>query len=171
MDVMIGCGNLNRRDDGVGVLVAQRLQDYFWRNPRPDVRIVEAGTGGMEVLFQAQGAHSLLFVDACVSGSPPGKIFLLQGDELPNRPNPRYSSHDFRWDHAITAGQILFKEEFPREIAVYLIEAGDTSYGRELTPSVFQSAETVCHSILTHLLHRSPDGANADHVPLAQLSN
>jgi Ni,Fe-hydrogenase maturation factor len=35
MLTIIGCGNLNRNDDGVGVIIAQRLQQYLAQNPHP----------------------------------------------------------------------------------------------------------------------------------------
>jgi hydrogenase maturation protease len=80
--VVIGCGNLNRSDDGVGVRVIQALR-MRWADGVPDgVRLFDAGTGGMEVMFQARGAGALLIVDACRSGSPPGAVFTLPGEEI-----------------------------------------------------------------------------------------
>ena len=106
-------------------------------------------------MFHAQGARSLIILDACVSGSEPGAIFKLGGDEVINRPAPSYSLHDFRWDHALYAGQQIFKEEFPKDVTVYLIEAADTSFGLELTQPVGQSIETVCNHVRAQLLERT----------------
>lgn len=152
MYVIIGCGNLNRRDDGVGVVVAQRLQAFFSQHAQPNVHVFDAGTGGMDVMFHARGARALIIIDACVSGSESGAIFKLRGDDVTNRPNSSYSLHDFRWDHALYAGQQIFKEEFPKDVTVYLIEAADTSFGLELTPLVEQSVEIVCEHIRTQAL-------------------
>ena len=159
MHVIIGCGNLNRHDDGVGVVTAQRLQAFFSKHPQPNVHIFDAGTGGMDVMFQARGARSLIIIDACVSGSEPGAIFKLGGDEVTNCPEPSYSLHDFRWDHALYAGQQIFKEEFPKDVTVYLIEAADTSFGLELTPLVAQSIETVCEHIRTQIFEQTDSDA------------
>lgn len=144
MVVIIGCGNLNRQDDGVGIVVAQRLQWYFKEHPNPDVRVYDAGTNGMEVMFQARQANILILIDASVSGSQPGTIFKLPGSEVANRLPPSYSLHNFRWDHALYAGQQIFKGSFPKEVTVYLIEAADTMFGLELTVPVQQAAEKVC---------------------------
>ena len=151
MLVIIGCGNLNRRDDGVGVVVAQRLQAWFAEQPQSDVRIFDAGTGGMDVMFQARGARSLIIIDACISGSEPGTIFKLAGEDAINRPPPSYTLHDFRWDHALYAGRRIFKEDFPKNVTVYLIEAEDTSLGLELTPRVARSIEIVCEHVHAHV--------------------
>ena len=154
MHVIIGCGNLNRRDDGVGVVIAQRLQAFFSVHPQPNIHVFDAGTGGMDVMFKAQGARSLIIIDACVSGSDPGAIFRLTGDEVTNRPGMSYSLHDFRWDHALYVGQQIFKEEFPKDVTVYLIEVADTSFGLELTTPVAQSVECVCEHVRTQVLER-----------------
>jgi hydrogenase maturation protease len=99
MLLVIGCGNSNRRDDGVGVLVAQRLLTA--PSHGGSVEIFDAGTNGMDVMFKARGADKLIIVDACTSGGEPGAVFEVPGSELENRPVPSYTLHDFRWDHAL----------------------------------------------------------------------
>jgi hydrogenase maturation protease len=148
---IIGCGNLNRSDDGVGVCVAQRLATHFARQERSDVKVVDAGTGGMEVMFQARGATSLIIVDASRSNSIAGSIFKVPGEVLANAPEPAYTLHNFRWDHAIYAGRMIFKEDFPKDVTVYLIEAEDLSFGLKLSESVSVAAENVVSQILTQL--------------------
>ena len=75
MLTIIGCGNLNRSDDGVGVVIAQRLQQYLVAHPDPNVQVYDCGTAGMEVMFQARGTQQLIILDASVTGSQPGAIF------------------------------------------------------------------------------------------------
>lgn len=147
MLAIIGCGNLSRNDDGVGVVVAQRLQSYLGKQPNPRVRVYDAGTGGIDVMFQARDASTLILIDACMSGSPPGTIFKIPGEEIANRPPPSYSMHNFRWDHALYAGAQIFGDSFPKDVTVYLIEAADTGFGLELSFPVGQAADKVCDSI------------------------
>ena len=64
MLTIIGCGNSTRSDDGVGVFVAQALQARLRENPRDDVRVFDAGTSGMEVMFQAAGTRQLIVASA-----------------------------------------------------------------------------------------------------------
>ena len=54
MLTIIACGNSNRSDDGVGVVVALSLQHHLRACPYSNVRVFDAGTGGMEVMFQAR---------------------------------------------------------------------------------------------------------------------
>ncbi|MGO9132806.1 MAG: hydrogenase maturation protease [Methylovirgula sp.] len=140
MLVVIGCGNLNRSDDGAGVAVIRALSES--RPVSSDaVKLFDAGTGGMEILFQARGARKLVIVDACTSGSEPGAIFEVPGQELEGPPKQSFNLHDFRWDHALYAGRRIFADQFPDEVTVFLIEAASLDFGLELTP-VVQAAVT-----------------------------
>jgi hydrogenase maturation protease len=141
--VVIGCGNLNRSDDGAGICVIRRLRQEFAGHLPANVRLFDAGTSGIEVMFQARGAAALIVIDACRSGSEPGAIFTLPADELGTRHEPSYSLHDFRWDHALYAGRRIFGTAFPDDLTAHLIEAGSLDLGLELTPPVAAAVETV----------------------------
>ena len=147
MLVVIGCGNLNRSDDAAGVRVVQQLQRDFEGSLPADVRLIDAGTGGMEVMFQARGASALIIVDACRSGSEVGAVFKLPGSEINTVHQPSYSLHDFRWDHAVHAGRRIFGTAFPADLTVYLIEAGSLELGTELTAPVSRGVARVCEHV------------------------
>jgi hydrogenase maturation protease len=146
MLAVIGCGNLNRSDDGVGVIIAQRLL-AMPKPPDAPVKIFDAGTSGMDILFQARGARKLVIVDASSSGSEPGAIFEVPGSELENRPAPSYTLHDFRWDHALYAGRRIWADDFPTDVTVFLIEAASLGFGLDLSPQVANAADTVTRRI------------------------
>ena len=144
---IIGCGNLNRSDDGVGVVVAQKLGEYVQRHGRTDVCVFDAGTDGMGVMFRARGARRLVLVDAGRSGAEAGAIFKVPGGELASDYEPAYSLHDFRWDHALYAGQRIFGASFPTDVLVFLIEAGTLELGCELSTPVSAAAARVTREI------------------------
>ncbi|WP_026607803.1 hydrogenase maturation protease [Methylocapsa acidiphila] len=142
MLAVIGCGNLNRCDDGVGAIVAQRLLSRGYESSGR-LRIFDAGTNGMEVLFQARGAKKLVIVDACASGAEPGAVFEAPGSFLENHPEPSFTLHDFRWDHALYAGRRIWADEFPDDVTVFLVEAQTLDFGLELSEPVAKAAEIV----------------------------
>jgi hydrogenase maturation protease len=142
--VVIGCGNLNRSDDAAGVRVIQQLRRDFGDALPADVKLFDAGTGGMEVMFQSRGARQLIIVDACRSGTEAGAIFRLPGTEIDTVHQPSYSLHDFRWDHAVHAGRRILGNAFPSDLTVYLIEAGSLQLGTELTAPVSRAVGKVC---------------------------
>ena len=143
MLTIIGCGNSNRTDDGAGVFVAQHLQNFLQSNTKNNVKVFDAGTGGIDVMFQARGSSRLIIIDASQSGSEAGAIYQVPGEELEREREVSYSLHDFRWDDALYAGRKIFKEDFPEDVTVFLIEAESLDYGLELSPKVKISAENV----------------------------
>jgi hydrogenase maturation protease len=143
---VIGCGNLNRSDDGVGSEVVQALAA---RTVCSDsrVKLLDAGTDGMAVMFAARGCRTLIIVDACRSGSAPGAVFEVPGVQLEQRHQPSLTLHDFRWDHALFAGRQMFGEAFPEDVTVLLIEIGTTALGIGLSPCVIDAASRVADRI------------------------
>ncbi|NES99404.1 MAG: hydrogenase maturation protease [Sphaerospermopsis sp. SIO1G2] len=149
MLTIIGCGNLNRNDDAVGVIIAQRLQQYLAQNPHPQIRVFDCGTAGMEVMFQARESKKLIILDASCTDSEPGAIFKVPGKELEALPEHSYNLHDFRWDHALAAGKKIFLDDFPQDVTVYLIEAANLDFGLDLSPAVQHSAELVLAELIS----------------------
>jgi hydrogenase maturation protease len=147
MLTIIGCGNSNRTDDGAGVYVAQNLLKFLQTNPKENVRVFDAGTGGIDVMFQARGSSRLIIVDASQSGSEAGAIYQVPGEELEREREVSYSLHDFRWDDALYAGRKIFREDFPKDVTVFLIEAESLDYGLELTAKVKESAKKVIENL------------------------
>ena len=151
MLTLIGCGNPNRSDDGVGVRVAQRLSERLEKHPIAGVQVVDCGTGGMEVMFAARGSDSLIVLDACQSSSPPGTIYDVPGAELEAVHESSYSLHDFRWDNALFAGRKIFGDSFPSDVRGWLVEAESVGLGLEMSPSVCTAADTLFQRCLDHI--------------------
>ncbi len=148
---IIGCGNPNRQDDGVGVYVAQTLISLLNQKPNMNVQVFDAGTSGMDIMFQARGSDALIIIDANQSNSEAGTIFQVPGMELENIPEPSYNLHDFRWDNALYAGRRIYQDDFPKNINVFLIEAEGLDLGIGLSNKVQKSADRVIEIILEHI--------------------
>jgi len=151
MLAIIGCGNPNRADDGAGVAVVRLLQRQL--GARGDVRVLDAGTDGMAVMFGARGADSLVVVDACQSGSPPGAIFEVPGEAVAQPHAPSLNLHDFRWDHALYAGRKMLGDAFPTDVTAFLIEARSVGFGLALSPEVEAAVVEVASRIAGRVLH------------------
>lgn len=130
---VIGCGNPNRRDDGVGPKVIAALRSL----PLPEyVALFDAGTDGMGVMYRARGAKRLIIVDARAPAGAPGALYEAPGAALESTPPQSLTLHDFRWDHALYAGRKIYRDDFPADVTVVLIEAASLEFGLELTPDV-----------------------------------
>jgi hydrogenase maturation protease len=148
MIAVIGCGNTNRRDDGVGSAVLRRLAGRGLARAG-GVKLLDAGTDGMAVMFAARGCRSLILIDACRSGAAPGAVFEVPGAELERPEPPSFTTHDFRWDHALHAGRRVLRQSFPDDVTVLLVEAASVELGIELSPAVAEAAVTVADRVET----------------------
>lgn len=143
--LVIGCGNLLRGDDGVGPVLVRHL----WERGVPDgAKLVDGGTAGMDVAFQMRGAQRVVIIDAAATGSAPGTIFKVPGEELQNLPPLQgLHTHSFRWDHAIAFARWALGDDCPTDIAVYLIEVAGVELGADLSETVEAAMEIVIERI------------------------
>ncbi len=146
MLVVIGCGNLARGDDGIGVEVVRRLIERFGTK-NSALRLIDAGTAGMDVMYQVRGAAQVIIIDACRSGSDAGAVFRLPGSEAQTPAEPGFTQHGLRWDHALYAGGKMFGADFLRNIEVFLVEAQSLDFGIGLSAAVERGAQQVTEEI------------------------
>ena len=150
--LIIGCGNLLRGDDAVGPVLIRHL----WELGSPDdVRCADGGTGGMDVAFQMRGVRHVILIDACVSGSEPGSLFCLPAEAVEHLPPlAGINLHAFRWDHALSFAHWLLKEDYPKLITVYLIEAQSLIIGEPLSEPVALTMRKLAERLLHELSQR-----------------
>ena len=139
--LIIGCGNILRGDDAFGPVIIRRL----WEMGLPEgVRCADGGTGGMDVAFQMRGAGKVILIDACLSGSEPGTLFKVPGEQVATPPPlTGLHSHAFRWDHALAFAKWLLKAEYPQQIDVYLAEAESLELGAPLSAAMEKAASRL----------------------------
>ena len=73
--MVLGLGNLLLGDEGFGIHVVRRLREVELPG---NVRVVEGGVGGFNLLGYLDGVKRLLVVDVMMMESPPGKLHLLK---------------------------------------------------------------------------------------------
>ena len=147
---IIGCGNPNRRDDGVGPWVIARLRAHTLP---AYVDLYDAGTDGMGLLYRAKGMSHLIIVDARAPEGAAGALFEVPGAVLAAPPPQSFTLHDFRWDHALYAGKKIYGQDFPQCVKVFLIEAADLSLGLGLSAAVQATATTLVAQLIDIAFH------------------
>lgn len=82
--LIVGMGNVLRRDDGFGVEVIRRLvqeNNAITTGLRAPVKIIEVGIGGIHLVQELMDGYDVLvIVDAMERGSPPGTVHVLQAE-------------------------------------------------------------------------------------------
>lgn len=155
MIAVIGCGNANRTDDAAGLEVVKILKGSSAIAARSDVRLLDAGTDGMAVMFAARGCTTLIVVDSCWTEADAGAIFEVPGREVETPHTPSLNLHDFRWDHALYAGRQIYRDAFPEDVVAFLIEAHSLELGCGLTADVARSAAIVAQRIEARIMARA----------------
>jgi hydrogenase maturation protease len=134
--VVIGVGNPDRGDDGVGAEVLARLEGSV----PPGVRLVHlSGADSAQIMEAWTGCERVFVVDAMVSGAPAGTVSRFDGAAGPLPAGVRLAStHSWGAAGAIEMARALGR--LPASLAVYAVEAATFTLGTGLSPAVATGA-------------------------------
>ena len=140
--LVVGIGNLDRGDDGVGRLVARKLVGAM----PDDVEVIEHDGETASLLDRIEGVQAAYLVDACVSGAPSGTVrrIDIHAEPLPGL-QFGLSTHGFGLAEAIALGDALGR--LPARCVIFAVEAGTVETGATLSPAVMDAVETVAAAV------------------------
>lgn len=134
--LLIGLGNPDRGDDGVGLLVAR---DF----PSEEMDVCLARGEATELLALLQGRKEVYLVDCVRSGAPPGTLHRFQG-ELPRTSNA--STHGMGLSEAVGLARVLGC--LPEKLVVLGIEGLAFEPGTPVSPAVLQAVPRAVQALL-----------------------
>jgi hydrogenase maturation protease len=141
---IIGIGNDFRRDDGVGLTVAERIAE----RRLPGVRVLSGISEPTAMLDAWSGAERVVVVDAVTGAhAAPGRIRRWAADDLDT--TTVVSSHALGLAQTCALGQAL--SQMPHELTVFTVDVADTSHGRGLTPVVAAAVPHLVDLIVAEL--------------------
>lgn len=153
--IVMGCGRSHRRDDQVGLLIADLLE----AGPPPNTRVLKSEDPGADLLTEVAGFDLVIIVDANRSrvSTQPGScsrfvisrkggtglddLFKSQGDR------PVSSSHLLSVMDALATSRELGL--LPPELWIYAVSAESFGYGDELSHGLRRSIRDVARRIQT----------------------
>ncbi len=139
--VLVAClGNPDRGDDGLGAVVAQRLERMLPAN----VALIMRSGDMLSLVEDFSDYDAIICVDAAGPMGAPGRIHRLPAGELP-RELLLASTHGFGLADAIELARAL--DRAPRELAVYAVEGCCFDAGAPMTPAVAAAAEETARRI------------------------
>ena len=126
--VVVGVGNINSGDDGIGVVLAERLR------PSPHLRAMAVGTAPEfflpEVIREAPDV--VLFVDSADLGFPPGFAALVERGQL-----ARSGSSSHR--PSLSSIMTFVAEETGADTFLLALQPQDTVWERRLSTAAVQA--------------------------------
>lgn len=128
---VLGLGNLMRADDAVGMLALEAMRC----DPRmpAEVRLIEGGTLGLDLLHPLEGVTHLLALDAIDAGAAPGRLLRFAGEAIADLPAAK-SVHLLGFSDLI--GAMRLTGGAPQEIVVLGVQPKRIAWGTELSATV-----------------------------------
>ena len=145
--LVLGLGNILCADDGAGVIVAHRLRREF--ELPADVRIVDGGTLGLDLLALIAASDRVILVDAVRGDGPPGTILRLAGADVAPAVYERLSMHQIGVADLLAGAALC--ERYPDEVVIAGVVPATTDLGLGTTPAVTASLPALADAVLAEL--------------------
>jgi len=145
--LVLGLGNTIMTDDGFGVRVVETLSSRF--RFLGDVRLLDGGTLGLDLLPHLEDTERLLIIDALQMQSPPGQVFRLTGEEVPRAFASKLSVHQMGVQDLLAVSELM--GHLPPELVVWGVQPESIEMGTELTPTVAAALEPVIAGVVKEL--------------------
>lgn len=144
---LIGLGNLLLGDEGVGVHAVEALKKKY--DFPEEIRLLDGGTLGLDLLPLIEGMDRVLFVDAVDLKEKPGTIAVIEGEGLPSLLEPKLSLHHVGLTDLLLASSFLGTR--PAEIALVGIQPETLEIGLELSPTIQGRFDRLLETVLEKL--------------------
>jgi hydrogenase maturation protease len=135
--LVLGIGNVLLRDEGVGVVVARRIEAArAGGDPGvpAETRVVDGGTLGLDLLPMIGEADQVVIVDAVNLGRPPGTVSVLRDASVQAALSGHVSPHQIGVGDLVAAARLM--GTMPRRLTLIGIQPGEIAVGLELTEPV-----------------------------------
>ncbi len=149
---IMGFGNPVREDDAVGIYAIQKLKEQLEESEH--LQIFDMGTAAFEILFKLKGQDRIILIDAVVNtGEKTGTLYKVPASELEGKieDDPLLFLHSLKWDQALSYAKKILKDDYPKNIEVYLIAVQNTRFNTEMTEEARKGADKVVEIILQEL--------------------
>jgi hydrogenase maturation protease len=157
--LVLGIGNILLQDEGVGVVVADRIaaaQAAGDPAVPAGTRIVDGGTLGLDLLPMIGDADQVVIVDAVNLGRPPGTVTVLHDGAVQAALSGHVSPHQIGVGDLVAAARLT--GTMPPRLALIGIQPAVIAIGLELTEPVAAAVDIAAGLVLRELAERAIDG-------------
>lgn len=145
--IVLGLGNLLRRDEGLGIRALERLRERY---VLPDtIRLVDGGTLGLDLLCYLEEAERLLVLDAALTSGPPGTLLRVADGDVPAFFGMRTSPHEIALPDLLAVAQL--RGTAPDEVVVLGMQPEALELGWDLSPIVAAGLDALADAAASEL--------------------
>lgn len=144
--LVMGMGNLQYADEGVGIHVVQRLMEM---DLPPGVDVLDAGAVGHDMIFYIEDFQRVIAIDAVAQGKEPGTIYRLSESEFVSMPTQYFSLFHLKLVNALGEAALLGRKP---EVVMIGIEPTDARQaGLELSDELEARVPEVIACVLEEI--------------------
>jgi hydrogenase maturation protease len=144
--LILGIGNFLLKDEGVGVHVVKKLEEFHL----PDnVEVLDGATAGLDLTDFIANRKKVIVIDTVKAGEKPGTIYRLTEENLDIKPKAIMSFHEIDFLDALYMSEVMGNK--PKETIVIGIEPKDMSDGIELSPEIEERIPEIIKVVMKEL--------------------
>ena len=145
--LILGLGNLVMSDDALGSRTIMELEKRYRFPGR--VQLLDGGTLGLDLLPRLEGVDKLLVIDALQMGTEPGRVFRLEGEEVPRAFANKLSVHQMGLQDLLAVAEL--QGHLPATLVVWGAQSASIEMGMEMTAAVTAAMEQVIAGVVQEL--------------------
>jgi hydrogenase maturation protease len=151
--IVVGLGNPLMSDEGIGVLLVQKLSQKSQNQELSgceNVEFYDGGTGGLNLLYKIENRDKVILIDCAKMGERPGTLRRFTPDQVRSvKDLGHFSLHEVDILKVLDlAGQL---DAAPKEVVIFGIEPQSLELGSELSKSLADQFESYIAMISKEL--------------------
>jgi hydrogenase maturation protease len=151
--IVIGLGNPLMSDEGIGILLVQKLAQQAQNQELPgceNVEFYDGGTGGLNLLYKIENRDKVILIDCAKMGEQPGTIHRFTPDQVRSIKNlGHFSLHEVDILKVLNlAGQL---DAAPKEVVIFGIEPASLDLNPALSDVLAGRVDTYLAAITEEL--------------------
>ncbi|NPA32877.1 MAG: HyaD/HybD family hydrogenase maturation endopeptidase [Aquificae bacterium] len=147
MITVLGVGNILLSDEGLGVRAVEELSRLY--ELPPDVRALDGGTLGIDLMYHLRGTEKLIVVDAVLGGGEPGTIYVFKGNEVKKYFRKKVSAHELGIQEVLALMELTGQN--PEEVVLIGMEPKSLELSTELSDEVARRIPLLVERIVSQL--------------------
>jgi len=129
---IIGLGNPLRKDDGIGLILLEKLRENSNEISIDEFDLIDGGTGGMNLLHILANYDKVILIDAMDFNANPGEYRFFKSNEvLSKKKNIKFNTHETDFLKVIKLSEKI--KEKPENIYIFGVQPKDVSFGTNLS--------------------------------------
>jgi hydrogenase maturation protease len=144
---ILGLGNILMQDEGVGVYSANLLKDNY--NFSPDIKIIDGGTTGTDLLPYFEESDKILIIDAVNFEKDPGYIDVIENDNILTTITAKISLHHLGLSDVLSLIKLLGIT--PSEICLVGIQPVTMELGLDISNEMKKFSDKILETVISKL--------------------